>query len=68
MDDSKKQATKTSAEKWFSDGLRSTGVSELLMEPGKRPNSSGTRNLQDNLSDLKAQVAANNKARKRKSL
>ncbi|XP_065827960.1 5-oxoprolinase-like isoform X2 [Oscarella lobularis] len=41
--------------------FQEAGVSELLMEPGKRPNSSGTRNLQDNLSDLKAQVAANNK-------
>ena len=37
------------------------GVTELLMAPGKYPNSSGTRNLHDNLSDLKAQVAANQK-------
>eukprot|EP00118_Oscarella_pearsei_P010258 m.62328 g.62328 ORF g.62328 m.62328 type:complete len:1245 (+) comp35057_c0_seq3:36-3770(+) len=37
------------------------GVTELLMEPSKYPNSSGSRNLHDNLSDLKAQVAANNK-------
>ena len=36
-------------------------VTELLMSPGKYPNSSGTRNLHDNLSDLKAQVAANQK-------
>ncbi|EDQ91076.1 uncharacterized protein MONBRDRAFT_15677 [Monosiga brevicollis MX1] len=35
------------------------GITELLMEPKKYPNSSGTRNLSDNLSDLKAQVAAN---------
>ena len=31
------------------------------MAPGKVEGSSGTRNLQDNLSDLKAQVAANQK-------
>jgi len=43
------------------------GITELLNAPGKiarGPNelpSSGTRNLRDNLSDLKAQVAANNK-------
>ncbi|XP_045455884.1 5-oxoprolinase [Melitaea cinxia] len=30
-----------------------------LMKPGKYPGCSGTRNLADNLSDLKAQVAAN---------
>ncbi|CAM9887417.1 unnamed protein product [Ectocarpus fasciculatus] len=37
------------------------GVSELLHAPGERgdPACSGTRNLQDNLSDLRAQVAAN---------
>ncbi|KAL9974393.1 hypothetical protein ACROYT_G011417 [Oculina patagonica] len=34
---------------------------EKLMEPGKYPGCSGTRNLHDNLSDLKAQVAANHK-------
>ena len=32
-----------------------------LNAPGKLPGSSGTRNLKDNLSDLKAQVAANRK-------
>jgi 5-oxoprolinase (ATP-hydrolysing) len=32
-----------------------------LMAPGKYPGSSGTRNLHDNLSDLRAQVAANHK-------
>ncbi|KAM3956815.1 LOW QUALITY PROTEIN: 5-oxoprolinase [Aphomia sociella] len=32
---------------------------EELMKPGKEPGCSGTRNLADNLSDLKAQVAAN---------
>ncbi|KAL3859675.1 hypothetical protein ACJMK2_009883 [Sinanodonta woodiana] len=36
-------------------------VTEALMAPGLYPGSSGTRNLQDNLSDLKAQVAANQK-------
>ncbi|KAK7086815.1 hypothetical protein SK128_027536 [Halocaridina rubra] len=34
---------------------------EALNAPGKIPGSSGTRNLQDNLSDLRAQVAANQK-------
>lgn len=33
------------------------------MEPSKYPGCSGTRNLHDNLSDLKAQVAANHKVR-----
>ncbi|ODM93006.1 5-oxoprolinase [Orchesella cincta] len=32
-----------------------------LMKPGEYPGSSGTRNLSDNLSDLRAQVAANQK-------
>ncbi|XP_060073815.1 5-oxoprolinase-like [Ylistrum balloti] len=36
-------------------------VTAALMEPGRYPGSSGTRNLHDNLSDLKAQVAANQK-------
>lgn len=36
------------------------GITDILMAPGKRPGSSGTRNLRDNLSDLRAQVAANN--------
>lgn len=31
------------------------------MAPGRIPGSSGTRNLHDNLSDLRAQVAANQK-------
>lgn len=35
-------------------------VTEILMAPGKLPGNSGTRNLGDNLSDLRAQVAANN--------
>ena len=37
------------------------GISELLQAPGKLPNNFGTRNLSDNISDLKAQVAANRK-------
>lgn len=36
------------------------GITEILMAPGKLPGNSGTRNLRDNLSDLRAQVAANN--------
>ncbi|XP_043192342.1 5-oxoprolinase-like [Amphibalanus amphitrite] len=36
-------------------------LTEALMAPGKIPGSSGTRNLRDNLSDLRAQVAANQK-------
>ena len=40
-------------------------MTELLMAPAKLkdeiPGISGTRNLSDNISDLKAQVAANNK-------
>lgn len=36
-------------------------LTEKLKEPGKYPGCSGTRNLHDNLSDLKAQVAANHK-------
>lgn len=36
-------------------------VIEALMAPGKVPGCSGTRTLKDNLSDLKAQVAANQK-------
>jgi 5-oxoprolinase (ATP-hydrolysing) len=33
------------------------GVTDILMEPGKYPGNSGTRNLPDNISDLKAQVS-----------
>jgi len=36
------------------------GITEILMSPGKLPGNSGTRNLRDNMSDLRAQVAANN--------
>lgn len=34
-------------------------LTQELIKPGKEPGCSGTRNLADNLSDLKAQVAAN---------
>ncbi|KAL0812063.1 hypothetical protein ABMA28_009453, partial [Loxostege sticticalis] len=34
-------------------------LTQGLMKPGEEPGCSGTRNLADNLSDLKAQVAAN---------
>uniref|UniRef100_A0A7S3G9C2 5-oxoprolinase n=1 Tax=Palpitomonas bilix TaxID=652834 RepID=A0A7S3G9C2_9EUKA len=37
------------------------GVSALLTTPTGAPHATGTRNLKDNLSDLKAQVAANQK-------
>ncbi|XP_037068536.1 5-oxoprolinase-like [Pollicipes pollicipes] len=36
-------------------------VTAALLAPGEIPGSSGTRNLRDNLSDLRAQVAANQK-------
>ncbi len=36
------------------------GITEILKSPGKIPGNYGTRNLSDNLSDLRAQVAANN--------
>ncbi|XP_071957987.1 5-oxoprolinase-like [Antedon mediterranea] len=36
-------------------------VTEAFMAPGKIPGNSGTRNLYDNLADLRAQVAANQK-------
>lgn len=39
--------------------LLSPAVTEALMAPAQYPGSSGTRNLHDNLSDLRAQVAAN---------
>ena len=45
--------------------LQEEGITELLMAPAKLkdqiPGICGTRALSDNLSDLKAQVAANNK-------
>ncbi|CAI4222110.1 unnamed protein product [Auanema sp. JU1783] len=36
-------------------------LTEMLMAPGQFEGCSGTRNLPDNISDLKAQIAANNK-------
>lgn len=39
--------------------LPQPAVTEALMAPARYPESSGTRNLHDNLSDLRAQVAAN---------
>ena len=36
------------------------GITDILNAPGKLEGNSGTRNLRDNLSDLRAQVAANN--------
>ncbi|XP_015172875.1 PREDICTED: 5-oxoprolinase isoform X1 [Polistes dominula] len=41
--------------------FREKELTEALMEPAKIPGSSGTRNLSDNLSDLKAQIAANHR-------
>eukprot|EP00039_Didymoeca_costata_P007096 m.96244 g.96244 ORF g.96244 m.96244 type:complete len:1284 (-) comp13538_c0_seq1:326-4177(-) len=35
------------------------GITNILNEPAKIENSSGTRNLRENLSDLRAQIAAN---------
>ena len=47
--------------KLVKDGkFQEEGVTEILMAPGLIPGNSGTRNLKDNLSDLRAQVAANN--------
>lgn len=37
------------------------GITQILLEPGKYEGCNGSRRLSDNLSDLKAQVAANNK-------
>jgi 5-oxoprolinase (ATP-hydrolysing) len=37
------------------------GITEILQSPGRIPGNHGTRNLRDNLSDLRAQVAANNR-------
>ena len=38
-----------------------SGISMLLHAPGLLPDNFGTRNISDNISDLRAQVAANNK-------
>lgn len=47
--------------RWLSGGPIHLAVTEALRAPGKIPGCSGTRNLHDNLSDLRAQVAANQK-------
>ena len=39
--------------------FQEAGITALLQAPASVPGSSGSRNLQDNLSDLRAQVAAN---------
>lgn len=41
----------------------SSDVSAALKAPGRYPDCSGTRNLHDNLADLRAQVAANQKVK-----
>ncbi|XP_011879574.1 PREDICTED: 5-oxoprolinase [Vollenhovia emeryi] len=41
--------------------FREKELTDALMAPGKIPGSSGTRNLSNNISDLKAQIAANQK-------
>lgn len=47
--------------KLVKDGkFQEEGITEILKSPGKIKGNSGTRNLRDNLSDLRAQVAANN--------
>ena len=40
--------------------FQEAGITEILESPSKIEGNSGTRNLRDNLSDLRAQVAANN--------
>ncbi|KAG8200496.1 hypothetical protein JTE90_000574 [Oedothorax gibbosus] len=48
--------------KLVKDGqFQEEGVTEMLKSPANLPGCSGTRNLSDNLSDLRAQVAANKK-------
>ncbi|KAL4753744.1 hypothetical protein BDW72DRAFT_201227 [Aspergillus terricola var. indicus] len=37
------------------------GITQILLSPGDYPGCTGSRHIQDNLSDLKAQVAANHK-------
>ena len=47
--------------KLVKDGqFQEQGITDILNAPGKLEGNSGTRNLRDNLSDLRAQVAANN--------
>lgn len=43
----------------FCTWVTTSAVTEALMAPAQYPGCSGTRNLHDNLSDLRAQVAAN---------
>ncbi|KAM6226095.1 LOW QUALITY PROTEIN: 5-oxoprolinase, partial [Porphyrio hochstetteri] len=48
--------------KLVKDGVfQEEAVREALLAPGRIPGCSGSRNLQDNVSDLRAQVAANQK-------
>eukprot|EP00927_Polykrikos_kofoidii_P049315 TRINITY_DN4338_c0_g1_i1.p1 TRINITY_DN4338_c0_g1~~TRINITY_DN4338_c0_g1_i1.p1 ORF type:complete len:1313 (+),score=238.34 TRINITY_DN4338_c0_g1_i1:525-4463(+) len=48
--------------KLVKDGIfQEDGISRLLTTPGNSPGAAGTRKLSDNLSDMKAQVAANNR-------
>lgn len=48
--------------KLIKDGLfQEKALTDMLMAPGKISGSSGSRNLNDNISDLRAQVAANQK-------
>lgn len=48
--------------KLVKDGIfQEEGIVELLKAPGLIPGNSGARKIQDNLSDLRAQVAANQK-------
>jgi 5-oxoprolinase (ATP-hydrolysing) len=47
--------------KLVKDGkFQEEGITDILNSPGKIKGNFGTRNLRDNLSDLRAQVAANN--------
>ena len=47
--------------KLVKDGhFQEEGITELLQSPGKIPGNYGTRNLNENLNDLRAQVASNN--------
>lgn len=41
--------------------IKIEGLIEAFNEPSKYPNCSGSRNINDNMSDLKAQIAANKK-------
>lgn len=43
------------------DHFDEEGIIKILLEPAKYPGCNGSRRLADNISDLKAQVAANNK-------